>query len=437
MKQIINNSILIGLILCSTDIIAQPIKVFIDKALQNNYQINIVKNEAQIASNNNTAANAGQLPTLGVNGTLSNSYNNTKQLFSDGSVREGSNAQNTNVNLSALANWTVFNGFSVYAKKNQLSYLQNLGELNTKYYIEQTVSDIIAAYHQLAYQKEMLKQYEQSMEISKFRLKLEEKRKQVGAGKAIDYGQALVDFQTDSIRLLAQQDVILSLEVALNKICNLDLESPVNVIDTNFELAIMQDKEALFALVKSSNSSLEQQRLQELIAETNFRLAQAQKHPKIDVFAGYQFSKTYAEVGFIESNQNFGPTVGLNVSFNLYNGGNSQREQKNAGIYVDNAKLTKEQVQNDLDAELLNLYRSYHSITNRIALAKSNVDAMTKVYETAAEQLKKGAINGYDFRLTQLSLVNAELTLMQLQYNSKIIEIQVQRLTGKVLDVYL
>mgnify|MGYP000350827253 CR=1 FL=1 len=55
-----------------------------------------------------------------------------------------------------MANWTVFNGFSVYAKRSQLGYLEELGQLNAKFYIEQTVSDIVIAYHQLVYEKQLL-----------------------------------------------------------------------------------------------------------------------------------------------------------------------------------------------------------------------------------------------------------------------------------------
>ena len=62
---------------------------------------------------------------------------------------------------------------------------------------------------------------------------------------------------------------------------------------------------------------------------------------------------------------------------------------------------------------------------------------MTKVYKIAEEQLKQGAINGYDFRLTQMSLLNSELTLMQLQFALKAIEINLNRLSGRVLEVYL
>ena len=73
----------------------------------------------------------------------------------------------------------------------------------------------------------------------------------------------------------------------------------------------------------------------------------------------------------------------------------------------------------------------------RIALATNNVEAMNKVYRVAAEQLKTGAINGYDFRLTQQSLLRAEVTLLNLKFSLKAIEINLNRLSGRVLTSYL
>ena len=412
MKRISINIVAITVFTVNTGS-AQSLKEMINTALVNNYQIRIVKNEAQIATNNNVTGNTGILPTVDLNGGYSNSLNNTKQKFADGTIRQGNNAKNTNLNLSALVNWTVFNGFYVYARRNQL------------------------AYHQLMYEQHLLKNYQQSLSISLFRLTLEKKRKDVGVGKAMDYGQALVDYQTDSIRLLVQQNTIQALKIDLNNVLNNELEKEISMVDNEFVLLAIPTKEVLLQQVDEANNQLAQQRLQELIAETELRMTKANRYPKIDLFTGYQYSKSTAAVGFSNSNQNYGPTVGVSISFNLYNGGTVNREIKNTEIATENTLLTKQQINKQINADVLNFYNEFNSIGTQIALAKSNVEEMTKVYETAQEQLKKGAINGYDFRLTQTTLLNSELTLIQLQFALKAIEINLNRLSGNVLASYM
>lgn len=437
MKQIINNIIAIVVVCLSLNSSAQPLKEFVNTALKNNYQIRIVKNEAQIASNNNTAGNAGQLPTVAIGGNLSSSFNNTEQKMADGTVREGNNAKNSSINLSVLANWTVFNGFAVFAKKDKLGYLEELGELNSKFYIEQTVADIVLAYYQLVYENQLLSNYRQSLKISDYRFRLEKKKLELGSGKADEYGLALVDYQSDSIRLIEQEFAVQSLEIEINKLLNNDLEKKHNPTDTSFSILHLIIKDSLLSSIENNNNELEQICLTELITETELRMAKANRYPKIDLIAGYQFSKTFAEVGFVNSNRNYGPVVGASISFNLFNGGNTKREIKNSLLYNENATLTKEQTHTSLNADALTLYNEYLSVNKRITLAKSNLEAIHKVYNIAEQQLKMGVINGYDFRKTQLTLLSAELTLKQLQFSLKAIEINLNRLTGNVVTSYL
>ena len=417
---------------------AQSLKELINIALEKNYQIQILKNESQIATNNNTAGNAGQLPSVGIDGTLSTALNNTRQVFADGTVREGSNASTSNINLALMANWTVFNGFKVYARKDQLSYLEQIGEVNTKFYIEQTIADIAQVYYQLVYEEQLINNYRQSMKISGFRLQLEKQRKHVGVGKAGDYQLALVDYQSDSIKVLAKVNEIKSLQIQLNKILVNNPENEVLVDDTTMiESLTSLDKEAILSAAKESNSTLEQSKLEELVAETALRIKKAESYPKVDVFAGVEYSKSFAEVGFINTNRNLGPVAGVNVSFNLFNGGNTNREIRNATLSLQNTALSKENVMQEVNADVLSIYYQYESVRQRLVLAEGNVKAAEKVYSIAREQLKNGVISGYDFRITQQTLLNAELTLSQLQYALRSLNINLKRLTGEAVESFL
>lgn len=437
MKQIIYSLQFIAALLLSSQGFSQSLPDLINTALDKNYQIKIYKNNLQLATNNNTLGNAGQLPSVDLNGTYSNSYNNTVQQFSDGSTREGSNALNTNLTASVLANWTLFNGFKVIAKKDELAYLERLGQLNSKFYIEQTVSDIVSAYHQLAYENMVLENYKNSLKISEFRLALESKRREVGSGTYIDYGQALVDYQTDSIRLLKQENTISALIIDFNAVLNNNLENSISITNHSFDTKPLPSKSALLKLIEESSLQLDQERIKELIAETNVRMQKADRVPKIDLFAGYQYARSTSAVGFFNSNQNYGPTFGVTVSFNLFNGGATNRAIKNADLFYDNSSLTKKDVENNLDASVLKLYNEYLSINKRLDIAKSNVEGSRKVNNIAKEQLKQGLINGYDFRTAQLTLLNSELVLLQLKLSLKAIEVSLNRVSGKVLERYL
>lgn len=420
-------------------VFSQTLPDFINTALANNYQIRILKNEVSMAENMNTWGNAGLVPTINLEGGIGTTFNNTQQNFADGSSKNGTMANSSNINVSLLANWTAFDGLAVYAKKKKFGYLEEIGQLNTKFYIDQTVADVTSAYYQLVYANLLLEKYTESMKISKYRLTLEEQKQLHGAGNKLDLGQALVAYKTDSIRFLEQESNIKNLHLELNSSLNVDLETPINISvdDQSFDAIHILEKDTLINQTARNNQMLQISMLNELISESDVRIAKANYYPKINLYGGVQFNQSTAEVGFIELNRNFGPTLGLNVSFNLYNAGQTKTAVKNATIAAENTTLNKEDLQNNINAETLTMYYQYTSLLKRINLANSNIVTMEDVYKIAENQLNEGDINGYDFRSIQLTLLNTQIVKIQQQFTAKLIEINLNRISGNILSEYM
>jgi outer membrane protein len=415
---------------------AQSLQDLISIALENNYEILLSKNQADIAKNNNTAGNAGQLPSAGISGSYSSSLNNTLQKFSDNSTKEGNNALNTALGFSGIAEWTLFNGFKVYAAKNKLGFLEQLGALNSQHYIEQTVSDLTTLYYRIVYENQLLESLSQSLEISAKRLNIEEKRKENGQGKILDYGQAIVDYQTDSISLLAQINSIEIIKIDLNLILNRNPDESFSEEKMEFELKPLPVIDSFYMWAVKNNPSSQQVLINEMIAEMDLRIQKAAKYPKIDIFTGYQYSRTTSEAGFFSSNQYYGPVAGISVNFNLFEGGNTKREIVNRQIVLESSNLKHEETELAIKSEIIKYYKQYLSVSLRIGLAESNKKTMQKVYEAAQQMLIKGTISGYEFRITQQKLFDCEMVLNQLNYMLKLIEINLFRLSGKIMENY-
>lgn len=440
MNQIIKYILAVATVVTSgTTLIAQSLPELINLALANNYQIRILKNEVAISENNNTWGNAGLVPTVNLDGTASTTFNNTQQNFADGSTKSGTMANSSNINLSLLANWTAFDGLAVYAKKKRFGYLEEIGQLNSKFYIDQTVADIATAYFQLIYANSLLEKYNESMQISKYRLNLEEQKKVYGAGNKLDKGQALVAYKNDSILFLKQTNNIKNLHLELNRILNNDLETPITsgADEKSFDIMLIPNKDSIMIQAERNNQLLKIEMVNELISESNIRIAKANYYPQINLFGGLQFNQSTAEVGFIELNRNLGPTLGIKINFNLYNAGRTKIAVQNATLASENSTLNRKDVQVNINAEILTMYYQYESLLNRIELAKSNVITMKEVYKIAEKQLSEGEINGYDFRTVQLSLLNAQIIEIQEQFTLKLIEINLNRITGRILVEYL
>src|SRR5438874_769465 len=103
----------------------------IDLALQKNYDIQLVRNQAEAYRTDNAYANAAFLPAL--NGTASKIWNSNSQTqdFTDGSKRQADTRSN-NLNAAVNLDWTLFDGLKMFATKERLAQLQAYGELTVR-----------------------------------------------------------------------------------------------------------------------------------------------------------------------------------------------------------------------------------------------------------------------------------------------------------------
>src|SRR5690606_23725796 len=97
-------------------------------ALENNYQIRIASNELEIDRASATVGNAGMLPTVGASATSNNSIQNTSQVRAGGERVKQDNARNNSLNYGVALDWTIFDGFSMFARYDQLQELEKLGD---------------------------------------------------------------------------------------------------------------------------------------------------------------------------------------------------------------------------------------------------------------------------------------------------------------------
>ena len=140
-------------------------------ALANNYSIQLAKNDAEIAINSNFAGAAGMLPTVAATASQDNVVNNTQQKFLNGTENNKDGAKSNQLNAGIELGWTIFDGLKMFATKNKLSQLQDIGELRMRLQIEQNFSRLVRAYFDIIQNKKLLNAFQQSMAISTERLK--------------------------------------------------------------------------------------------------------------------------------------------------------------------------------------------------------------------------------------------------------------------------
>ncbi|WP_423147408.1 TolC family protein [Rubrolithibacter danxiaensis] len=398
-------------------------------ALEKNYDIKLISNDLSIDKNNVSLANAGMLPSVNGTFTNNNSIQNSTQTQSNGQVQERNNAKNTSLNYGVGLNWTVFDGFGMFARYDQLNELQKLGEADLRLTILNTIADVIAGYYDLVQQQHQLKAYVTATDISRYRVQTAKNRFQIGKAARLEVLNAQVDFNTDTTNLLRQQQLYHNTQIQLNQILARDVTIKFNVADT----IIIDDKlnyATLLNKATSLNPSLQAALISKRIAELDLKQVKADRYPDITVNSGYNFTNSQSALGFATRNTGRGFTYGVTASVNIFNGFLQRRNEKNAAIAIENAQIQFDKLNQSVNAELAAAYQTYLTNLSLVTLEENNQKIARQNLDITLEKFKLGSISTVEVRDAQLNYVNATVRYTSAQYAAKIAEVSLKEIAG-------
>ncbi|MGB8705815.1 MAG: TolC family protein, partial [Gillisia sp.] len=115
-------------------------------ALENNYAIKIAANQVKIGETSVSPGFAGMLPTVGATVQDNNSIQNLSQTRSDGTKAALNNAKNNSLSYGVALNWTIFDGFQMFARYKELKELKKLNDVQLQQEILSRISDVMITY---------------------------------------------------------------------------------------------------------------------------------------------------------------------------------------------------------------------------------------------------------------------------------------------------
>lgn len=400
-------------------------------ALENNFSIRIAKNDVEISENNVSLANAGMIPS--VEGVLANNntIQNSSQTRSTGEVTERNNARGSTLNYGVSLNWTVFDGFGMFARYDQLQELQKLGETNLKLSVLSTLGDVITRYYDLVQQQQQLKAYDTAVDLSRLRVETAQNRFEIGKSAKLEVLNAQVDYNTDTTNLLKQQELYRNTQIDLNNLMGRDVSIYFTVSDDfpiNEDLSLAELKTAAL----SQNPSLKAALISKRIAELDLKQVKAARYPVIGVNTGYNFNRTESALGFSTLNTGRGFNYGISASINIFNGFLQRRNEKNAAIAIESAGLDYERINQSVNAQLSSAFQTYRTNLSLLALEEKNQQIARQNLDITMEKYRLGSISQVEIRDAQLNYVNASVRFSNAQYQAKLAEVTLKEISGNV-----
>jgi outer membrane protein TolC len=165
----------------------------------------------------------------------------------------------------------------------------------------------------------------------------------------------------------------------------------------------------------------------------DLKAAQSKNYPYLRFNAGYGYTQNRYEIASFSRQDNLGPNVGVTLGFNIFDGFNRTREQRNARIQIENNSLLNDELLHSLKSDFANVWMAYENNMKLTALERENVNTAIENYEIAIERYMLGDLSGIQLREAQNSLLEAEERLVQAEYNTKLCEISLLQISGNMV----
>ncbi len=411
------------------------LKSCIEEGLANNYSLKIVRNEQQVVSNNATRANAGYLPqvdlTAGYSGTNSNT-NTTDRAT--GNINKERNATDHTLHAGIDASWTLFDGFKIQATYSRLQELRRQSEISTRIAIEDYVAELASEYFNYVQEKVRMRNYDYAVSLSKERMRIVYERYIIGQGSRLEYMQAQVDYNSDRADRLQQQERLETSKIRLKELMgNHDLRSPFDVADSLISVERHLNFDSLWSITLHNNAAIINAAHNKTLAEIDLKSVSSRDYPYLRLNAGYGY--TYNQYGKASTSKRgqWGADFGVTLGMKLFDG-NRKRERNNARIAIENAEIAQRDLELSLYADLCDLWQAYENNLKLLQLERENLITARENHSIACERNLLGDLAGIEMREAQKSLLDAEERILAAEYNTKICEISLLLISGKITD---
>jgi outer membrane protein, adhesin transport system len=407
----------------------------IETGLERNFALKVVRNRAESAANNFTRGNAGMLPTVSATNRIGGTVNTTNQNYDEGEDVTSKGIHNTSGSAAVNLGMTIFRGFEVQNTYQKLGEQSKLSGLDTQMSVENLVARIVSEYSYYIQQLTLFDNLAYAVSLSRERARIDEQRYLLGEASKMQLLQSLVYLNADSSRYARQNEVLRTSQIRLNELMAADDPGEKIILkDTLIHINMDLLYDDLLAQTLDHNTSLMIASKNQVISELDYKIIKSRSYPYLTMSSGYGYSYSGYETGTLRNQNVRGFNYGLTLGVDIFDGFNRNREKSNALIEIENRKIQYQEIEQEVKADLLTIYFAYENNLRLLRLEEQNLEVARENLEIALERYKLGSLAGIELREVQKSLLDAEERLISVRYETKLAEISLFQISGRIMD---
>jgi outer membrane protein len=400
-------------------------------AMKNNFDILVAGNDAAISTANNTAGNAGMLPTVALTGTGNYGLSNTRQKLSSGAENIYPSLSTTTLSVGAQLTWDLYDGGKMFVTKSKLNEIQALGELQYKEKVLQTLFSVIASYYDVVRQKQQLNSINEMLNLNRERLTIAQAGFNAGSLVKTDLLQSKIDLNVTAENAINQQFTIDKAMKALNQLLGGKTDQSFEIVDS-IPLNYSPDKVFLQDKINRSNTSILSFKKQIEIAKLVQKEIRSAYLPTLNFKAGYYAAQTVNSTGSTLKNSSLGPQIGGALVVPIYSAGESKRKETIAKIQAQSTEYYFQSINNQVGTELQNTLTEFENQQKLLKIEAENNELTKENILISMERLKQGQTTSLEVHQAQESYVQSCTRLINFRYSLKIAETRLKQLVSEL-----
>lgn len=409
----------------------------IEIALENNYQIKLIKANHSISQTQNSWGMAGMVPTVSINinnnNNLSDNTNNPASFFPGVVLSD-------NLNASLDLAWTVFSGFGIRINKARFDQLEEQTKGNAVVVVETTIYDIIIAYYTAVTQLRKLDILREMLAFSKSKLEYWQLKSDMGLEPSIDLLQYKNQVLTDSSNFLLQELSYKNAKRNLNLEMGEAFETPFNLTDKlEFDVPSATWNE-LYDYMVANNQNMKNQYINQELQRLNTESKQAAYYPVISLNLGATPSvgriELFGDQGFSTSTNSFNYYGNVSLRYALFNGYARSRNVEIAKIQEEISVMQTDELLLNLTHNLRAIFELYQTQSKVEDMSLERVKYGKMLWEMGVENYNMGTLNVFALNDIKLSYEQAVLSYYDRLFELMKTHFDLLRITGTITQQY-
>lgn len=405
-------------------------------ALQNNVNLKQQQNQLSASSMTRTSNLIGLGPTVNVRGNLGrndgNSFNQQEGRVVNGVLDF--------MSASLNANMPLFNGM------NRVNgYRQSINQLESQmHFIERTNQDVMQQvslqYLECLFDTELLKIDQANLEVQQQLMKQIELQVEEGSRAQVDAFNQEFQVKNAELQLLRSEIRLRNDKATLAQTLQLELDTQFDVAEPNWDVNAVSmssmNLDELYALSQKNRADLKRSQADEEAAKFGLRSVRGNYLPSVNAF--FSYGSQYNDIqGFNDRSfdqqfftDNLQTTYGVSFNIPIFGGFATRTNAVQSRVTYENAKLTKENTEFTVKADVLRAHQSYQDALSNYEATSAQLEAANVSYQLENERYTLGVSDLVQFTQANQALINAKADMARAQYTLLFQDILLQYAVG-------